>query len=243
MPRPAPSSLLLADPLALTACGTADGDEPKGGHAGHGKLVNREPAKGGLSIPPERSLVTAAPATPPAAEVEQPTPVWVLICLGVLSSGVIAGACWMSGHVHADTTLQTVARFFHMAALIVGLGAVLAVDWFGVLWLLGKRHLSDITGTACALQIPIWLGMAGLVVTGLFLHPDLSSPLTLVKLGLVLAVTVNGLYAHWLGQRLERYGDDAPMPRHLMVQSGLAATVSQTGWWGATLIGFLNSQS
>lgn len=197
-----------------------------------------------MALTTERPLLAAAPAPlPGVGEPERTTPLWVLVSLGVLSSGVIAGACWMSGHVHPDTTLQPVARFFHVAALIVGLGAVLAVDWFGILWLLGKRRLSDITSTACALQIPIWLGMAGLVVTGLFLRPNLESPLTLVKLGLVFAVTVNGLYAHWLGQRLERYGDDVPLPRHLTVQSGLAATVSQTGWWGATLIGFLNSQS
>ncbi|MEU6756575.1 hypothetical protein [Streptomyces sp. NPDC046685] len=173
---------------------------------------------------------------------ERLTPVWMLVFLGLLGSAVLAGACWLSGHVHADTTLQTVARFFHVAALVVGLGAVLAVDWFAVLWLLGRRRLSDITSTACALQIPIWFGLAGLTVTGLFLRPDLNSPLTLVKLGLVLAVTVNGLYAHWIGQRLDRYRD-TPVPRALLVQSGVAAAVSQCGWWGATFIGFLNSQS
>ncbi|MFC9699223.1 hypothetical protein ACFTWD_00785 [Streptomyces sp. NPDC056943] len=148
----------------------------------------------------------------------------------------------MSGHVHADATLQTTARFFHVAALVVGLGSVLAVDWFAALWLLGRRRLSDILSTACTLQVPIWLGLAGLVVTGLFLRPNLESPLTLTKVGLVIAVTVNGLYAHWLGQRLEGHRE-GPVPRNLLVQSGVAATVSQTGWWGATLIGFLNSQS
>ncbi|MGW8762479.1 hypothetical protein ACWGN5_08275 [Streptomyces sp. NPDC055815] len=179
---------------------------------------------------------------PGAEEAVSHTPVWLLVALGMASSAFIAGACWTAGHVHADATLQTVARFLHVAALVVGLGAVLAVDWFAVLWLLGRRRLSDILGTACTLQVPIWLGLAGLVVTGLFLRPNLESPLTLLKLSLVLAVTVNGLYAHWLGQRLEPYRDTTP-PRHLLVQSGLAATVSQTGWWGATLIGFLNSQS
>ncbi|MGW2559881.1 hypothetical protein ACWCXB_11655 [Streptomyces sp. NPDC001514] len=149
--------------------------------------------------------------------------------------------CWMSGHVHADPTLQTVARFFHVAALVVGLGSVLAVDWFAVLWLLGRRRLADILSTACTLQVPIWLGLAGLVVTGLFLRPNLESPLTLVKLGLVLALTLNGLYAHWLGQRLHLCEDNR-VPRHLLIQSGAAATVSQTCWWGASLIGFLNSQ-
>ncbi|WP_328622148.1 hypothetical protein [Streptomyces sp. NBC_00354] len=187
--------------------------------------------------------MTAVASPPDSAEdAQRPTPLWVLAALGVLSSAALTGACWMAGHVHADATLQTAARFFHVAALVVGLGAVLAVDWFAALWLLGRRRLADILNTANTLQIPIWGGLAGLLVTGLFLSPDMESPLTLTKLGLVLAITLNGLYAHWLGQRLERYRD-ADVPVRLLVQSGVAATISQTGWWGACLIGFLNSQS
>jgi hypothetical protein len=90
--------------------------------------------------------------------------------------------------------------------------------------------------------LPIWLGLAGLVVTGLFLHPDLASSLTRIKLALVLVITLNGLHAHWLGQRLEQYRN-AEAPRRLLIRSGTVATVSQLGWWGASLIGFLNSQS
>ncbi|MER5942435.1 hypothetical protein ABT121_34595 [Streptomyces sp. NPDC001928] len=57
------------------------------------------------------------------------TPLWVLAAAGLLSCTALAAVCWMSGHVHPDPTLQTVARFLHVAALVVGLGAVLAVDW------------------------------------------------------------------------------------------------------------------
>ncbi|WP_128429916.1 hypothetical protein [Streptomyces cyaneus] len=170
------------------------------------------------------------------------TPLGVLVAAGLLSCAALAAVCWMSGHVHADPMLQTVARFLHVAALVVGLGAVLAVDWFALLWLLRCRRLADILNTACTLQVPIWLGLAGLVATGLFLHPDLSSTLTRIKLGLVLAITLNGLYAHRLGQCLDRYRDQ-PVPRSLLLQAGAAATVSQLGWWGASLIGFINSHS
>ncbi|TJZ54057.1 hypothetical protein FCH28_12645 [Streptomyces piniterrae] len=171
-----------------------------------------------------------------------PTPAWALAALGVLSSATLVAACWAADHVHADPPVQLAARFLHLVSLIVGLGSVLAVDWFAVLWMLGRRRLSDVLRTACALQVPIWLGLAGLVVTGLFLRPDLASPLTQLKLGLVLAITLNGLYAHWLGQRLDGCRDGR-VPRPLRIQSGVAASVSQVGWWGASLIGFLNSQS
>ncbi|WP_432097404.1 hypothetical protein [Streptomyces sp. bgisy100] len=171
-----------------------------------------------------------------------PTPSWALVALGVVACAVLAAACWTASHVHADPPLRTAARFLHLAGLIVGLGAVLAVDWFALLWLLGRRRLSDALQTACALQTPIWLGLGGLVLSGLFLRPDLSSPLTLVKLGLVLAVMLNGLYAHWLGQRLRLVQEHpAGVPRRLLMQTGIAATISQGGWWGAGVIGFLNS--
>ncbi|MFC8511294.1 hypothetical protein ACFU3J_22165 [Streptomyces sp. NPDC057411] len=171
------------------------------------------------------------------------TPGWLLAAVGVLAAGFLAASCWTAGHVHADVTLQTAARFLHVASLVVGLGSVLAVDWFAALWLTGRRPLAGVLDTACALQTPIWAGLGGLTVTGLFLRPDLGSPLTLVKLGLVLAVTLNGLYAHRLGQLLERFRGSGEVPRRLFVRSAAAAAVSQAGWWGATLIGFLNSQS
>ncbi|WP_225800832.1 hypothetical protein [Streptomyces sp. NK15101] len=169
------------------------------------------------------------------------TPSWLLTALGLVATAGIAAACWTAGHVHADASLLTVARFFHVAFLVVGLGSVLAVDWLALLWVTGKRPLATVLDTAVSLQTPIWAGLGGLVVSGLFLRPDLHSPLTLVKLGLVVAVTLNGLWAHRLGQLLDAHRAGTA-PRGLLVRSGLAAAVSQTGWWGACLIGFLNSQ-
>ncbi|MGZ9928297.1 hypothetical protein ACXNSR_00200 [Streptomyces sp. NC-S4] len=173
------------------------------------------------------------------------TPVLVLGVLGVLACGAEAALCWTAGHLHADATLQMAARFLHIAALVIGFGAVLAVDWIGILWLAGRRRLTHILDASNALATPIWVGLAGLTVTGALLRPDLDNPLTLVKLGLVLAVTLNGLYAHGLGQRLTPYRNKGlpAVPRRLLLQSGLAATLSQVGWWGSALIGFINSQS
>ncbi|MFG3345964.1 hypothetical protein ACGF1Z_12990 [Streptomyces sp. NPDC048018] len=192
---------------------------------------------------PSRATAVTADATVREEPLRELTPGWHLTLAGVLAAGVLAASCWTAGHVHADVTLQTTARFLHVASMVAGLGSVLAVDWFAVLWLTGRRPLAGVLDTACALQTPIWAGLGGLTVSGLFLRPDLHSPLTLVKLGLVLAVTVNGLYAHRLGQLLGRYREDGGVPRRLLVRSGAAATVSQVGWWGATVIGFLNSQS
>lgn len=194
------------------------------------------------AIPSARVPEWAAQAGCAAGRPQPQTPFWALAVLAVVSSAALAAACWAAGHLHADPPLQTAARFLHLVALVVGLGAVLAVDWFGLLWMLGRRRLNDVLQTARTLQAPIWLGLAGLVVTGSFLRPDMAAPLTLFKLGLVLAITLNGLYAHWIGQRLDRHKATV-VPRRLRVQAGAATAVSQIGWWGASLIGYLNSHS
>jgi microcompartment protein CcmK/EutM len=88
----------------------------------------------------------------------------------------------------------------------------------------------------------VWLGLTGLVASGALLSPDTDSPLTRVKLVLVALVTVNGLHAGVLHAALDRAGaSGAPLPRRLLVRGLAAGAVSQLGWWGATVIGMLNT--
>lgn len=137
--------------------------------------------------------------------------------------------------------LHTLALFGHLVALLVGFGAVLTVEWFGLLWLLGRRPLVAVVQTANGAHLLIWLGLAGLAVTGVVLAPPRLSPLTMVKLAAVLVVALNGIQVRRVQRRLVECGPAVPRP--LLVRAGLTALVSQAGWWTATVIGFLNSQS
>ncbi|WP_327418043.1 hypothetical protein [Streptomyces sp. NBC_01233] len=85
------------------------------------------------------------------------------------------------------------------------------------------------------LQLPDWCG------AGAFLDPDLSSPLTCVKLGLVLVLSLNGVQASALRHRLAAV-DGGPVSRALVIRGAVTASVSQAAWWGAVAIGFLNSR-
>lgn len=78
-----------------------------------------------------------------------------------------------------------------------------------------------------------------LSVSGLLLHPDLAGWATRVKLGVVLVIGLNGLYARWLGLRLD--GHDGAVPRPALVRSAICVAVSRAGWWTATAIGFVNA--
>ena len=89
--------------------------------------------------------------------------------------------------------LHTVALFVHLASLIVGFGAVLMVDWYALLWVTEWRTVRDLRQVDITLKLPIWVGIIGLLASGALLQPDLGSPLTLVKLGAVLVLSLNGV--------------------------------------------------
>ncbi|MCU7822285.1 hypothetical protein [Kitasatospora sp. DSM 101779] len=152
-----------------------------------------------------------------------------------------AGSAWTAGHVQTDASLHTVALFVHLVALVVGFGAVLAVDYMGALWLLGRRTLAQVVESTGPLHVPVWAGLAGLTASGILLEPRLDSPLTQVKLLLVLLIALNGVHATALTRRLEAGGPGRP-GRRLLLRGALSALVSQLGWWGALAIGFWNTQ-
>ncbi len=165
---------------------------------------------------------------------------WASVGIAALAVALgLTGALWTADHLQADPTLIRVALFAHLASLVVGFGAVLAVDWVALLWLLRRRALIDVLHTAGNAHVPIWAGYSGLVASGMLLQPDLANPVTQVKLALVLVIGWNGVLATVLHRRLTRR-PHAPLERRLVVTAAGAATVSQLGWWGAMTLGFLN---
>jgi hypothetical protein len=158
-------------------------------------------------------------------------------------AGVLTGtwgvAVFVAAHVKADPALHRGALFLHLACLVLGLGAVLRVDWEGLLWLLGRRSLGDTLRMASGSHTLIWAGLAGLVLSGVLLHPDLSSGLTRFKLAAVLVIALNGVQAHCLQDRLDAARGRPGAP--LLLRSAASAGLSQLGWWSATVVGFVNS--
>ncbi|MHB9851166.1 hypothetical protein ACSYGO_18205 [Streptomyces krungchingensis] len=124
---------------------------------------------------------------------------------------------------------------------MLGFGAVLVADYYALLYLTGRCTLRDALNCTAHLHVPIWTGLAGLVASGAMLHPNLASTLTRVKLGLVLALTLNGLQAGLLNRRMAQQGGAALTPR-LLAWGAATALVSQVCWWGAVVIGFRNSR-
>jgi hypothetical protein len=144
-------------------------------------------------------------------------------------------------HIQLSPHAHRFALFGHLAALVVGFGAVLTVDWHGLLWTLGRTDLAGVLRTANDVNLLIWLGLGGLVATGALLDPDTSAPLTRLKLLAVLVVALNGLYVGRIQHRLGAYADGRP-PWRLLARGAGAALTSQLCWWTATTVGFISAQ-
>jgi hypothetical protein len=153
----------------------------------------------------------------------------------------VGAAVWVGASVHPHPTVHQGALFVHLACLVLGFGSVLTVDWVAAGWALRRRSFDDVMTAAGHAHAPIWAGYAGLVASGALLEPDLHSPLTLVKLAMVLVIGCNGAVATSLQHRLTATSPAGPTGR-LMLLSGVVAGVSQMCWWSATMIGFVNAR-
>ena len=125
-------------------------------------------------------------------------------------------------------------------------GAVLVIDWHGLLWLAGRRGLTESTRLAAGAGPLIWGGLAGLSRPAPCSTRTSTSPLTVTKLVLVLAVAWNGAAMSALRRRMAQlpaYVKPADLPRRDWRLMMTATVISQVGWWGAILIGFVNSST
>lgn len=134
--------------------------------------------------------------------------------------------------------------FIHLVSLITGFGAVIVIDTFGLLWILGKVKMSFVTQVANITQRLIWLGYTGLVLTGipLILMKESISGLSTLKIFVVLLVGLNGVYLHFIKKSMGQVSDDMQVSSLNKFRITLATFVSQAGWWTAIVIGFLNNK-
>ena len=163
--------------------------------------------------------------------------------------GVLCAAGWLAsvlvGHgVDCGPELHRIGLAVHIVALVLSFGTILVVDWLGLLWLLGRVHMHESGKLEAAAKPLIWGGLALLLASGALIDPDLTNPVTAVKLGAVLVLMLNGLsIAPAMHQLLAlppetRFGE---LGRKLRLRLMIALSVSQACWWTAVLIGLINS--
>lgn len=162
---------------------------------------------------------------------------------------VTATAAWIlsvsiGAVLRVDPAVAKIALIAHTISLIAAFGAVLLVDWVGFLWLISRRKLVETSRIESAAMPIIWGGLAGLLVTGALVNPAMDNPLTIIKVSAVLVLMLNGILLIPCMRRLNampagtRFGD---VPFGMRVHLLICLAISQTCWWTAMIIGFINS--
>jgi hypothetical protein len=153
-------------------------------------------------------------------------------------------AVWVSTLLAPPEWVRTPVLFIHLASLVVGLGAVLMIEWHGLLWATGWSTAREVRQADRTLILPVWLGLGGLLTSGALLQPDLTDPLTVVKLIAVLVLSLNGVaLTKWTADlaRMPAKAHFRALPRAARIGYITSGAVSQLAWWTAVLIGMLNS--
>jgi hypothetical protein len=166
----------------------------------------------------------------------------ILAYAGVAAAWV--ASVWISTLLAPPEWLHLLALFAHLASLVVGLGAVLAIEWHALLWATGWSSVRELRQADKTMILPVWVGVGGLLASGALLQPQLDSIQTVIKLIAVLVVAINGVaLTRWTGElgRLPANASFRTLPRRVRVGFVTSAIVSQVAWWTAVFIGMLNS--
>lgn len=148
--------------------------------------------------------------------------------------------------IEPRSDVRLIALFVHLASVVVGLGAALMVEYNGLLWMRGARTVGAVNEAEHTLSFVVWVGIVGLLASGMLLHPDLTNLVTDLKLLAVLVLALNGVAVTRLVNELQRLRADTsfrrtpPALRRWAIWSG---TLSQVAWWTAVIIGMLNTAS
>lgn len=141
-----------------------------------------------------------------------------------------------------ESTEFFILLFFHLSFLILGFGSVLVTDLYGLLWMRDRVRFNQIVNVSGVTEKFIWAGWGGMVAAGIpliILKGEVDN-LMIIKLAFVAIIGINGVPLHLLQKKLTEFKDDDVVPAIFIFRLGLTITVSQVGWWGAVLIGFLH---
>lgn len=141
-----------------------------------------------------------------------------------------------------ETTPFFILLFIHLSGLVLGLGAVLVTDLYGLLWLRDRVRFPQLVRVSGVNERFIWAGWGTMIAAGipLILLKGAVDNLMLIKLFFVALIGINGIFLHLVHNQIEDIREGQQVPNVVMFRLVLTIFVSQLSWWGALTIGFLH---
>ena len=128
--------------------------------------------------------------------------------------------------------VPAIARRFD-PAVAAAFGCIIA------LLLIGSLYSTSFLSPEYLLQQLQVASFLGLVATGALLHPQLTTPLIMVKMVSVIGVSVVGILA--LATKRAMMRSVPRVPQRLLLRGLVLTAASQAFWWTAVLVGFLTA--
>ena len=131
----------------------------------------------------------------------------------------------------------------HLAGLSAAYGSVIIVDVVGFVWLLRRISRERMLAITAWAQPVVWGGLTAMLISGAMLGPDLSRPLTKLKMGLVILLALNGLNLDALRKRTKSLIGQSfwDTPQSYKVWSIFSIVLSQALWISIILTAAVNS--
>ncbi|MFA5856303.1 MAG: hypothetical protein WC867_03030 [Candidatus Pacearchaeota archaeon] len=132
------------------------------------------------------------------------------------------------------------ALFFHIAGLIIGLGAVTVIDFLGFTSRKSKE-LTQVTIHAHHVTKPlIWIGTILIFISWLFLYN--GSLISNIKSFLLIIMVLNGIFlSFYISPRLNKLiGKKELLPMPLQIKITISMIISFLCWWTFVILTVLS---
>ncbi len=128
-----------------------------------------------------------------------------------------------------------IAEFFHLAGIIIGLGAVTVIDTMGFISRKSKEW-TQVTVKAHHVTKPlIWIGTLLMIFSWLFLFTN--NTLDIIKTIIIGVLILNGLFlSFYIGPRLDAVKKNTLIPTNMQTKITASFIISFTGWWSIVLL-------
>jgi hypothetical protein len=130
-------------------------------------------------------------------------------------------------------------EFFHLAGIIIALGAVTVIDTMGFISRKSKEWTKTTIKAHHVTKPLIWIGTILMAITWVFIYS--GTYLDNIKSLLIFILILNGILLSFnISPRLDKlYNKNTLLPKKLQTHIAFSMIVSFIFWWGLVLITFL----
>lgn len=129
--------------------------------------------------------------------------------------------------------------FFHIAGIIIGLGAVTVIDVMGFISRKNKKHTQTTIQAHHITKPLIWIGTIIVIITWIIILINQGfSTINLTKSIVLTLLILNGSFlSFYISPRLDKLaGKNTLLPKALQNKIAISMVISFIGWWSFVIL-------